>query len=66
MDGSEEEHTRPWENMLKHQPLFESTARRRGPGPGGGARLGKGHAEKTEESSISTDEVQWPLSHFRH
>lgn len=37
MDEVEEEHSRHWECMLKHQPVFESTASRRGPDPGGGA-----------------------------
>lgn len=39
---------RHWKYMLQHQPVFESIASRRGPGPGGGAQLGKGCEVKTE------------------
>lgn len=48
MDDGEEDDSRHWECMFKHQPVFESTASRRGPGPGSGAQLGKGQEVKTE------------------
>lgn len=65
MDEGEEENSRHWECRFKHQPVFESTASRRGLGPGSGAQLGKGQEVKIEgvkyqygSSSVATDPLQ--------